>query len=68
MEMLENYLAESTGRLECTEDDIHRKFLDDEVKQIKQYILKTAAKINIDKTKEENFLDVSWKWRHIRYW
>ena len=64
---LENYLAESKSRLESCNDDLARKFLQDEIKQLKQYILKTAAKTNIDKTEEEEYFDVDPKWRQIRF-
>lgn len=64
---LENYLAESKSRLESCNDDLARKFLQDEIKQLKQYILKTAAKTNIDKTQEEEYFDVDPKWRQISY-
>ena len=61
---MENFLEESKDRLETMVEDTHKDFLEDEIMQTKQLILKAAARRGIDKTGEEEFLDVNPKWKH----
>jgi len=62
LDVMESVWKESKAKLALLDEEYKTEFLANEIKKLKEYILKASAKENIDKTEHEEFFDVDPKW------